>query len=134
MVKSYRGSCHCGAVRFECELDLAQGTGKCNCSFCTKARFWEAEVKAEAFRLLSGADVLTEYRFGSGALRHLHCSRCGMRPFGQGRLDAPGSTDYAINLACLDDVSPTELLEAPVRYMDGRHDRWESPPAETGHL
>ena len=48
MRKTYHGSCHCGAVRFEAELDLAGETSKCNCSICTKARFWKSVVPAAA--------------------------------------------------------------------------------------
>ena len=48
MKKTYRGRCHCGAIRFECELALAEGTSRRVCSVCTKMRFWKAIVKAEA--------------------------------------------------------------------------------------
>jgi hypothetical protein len=131
--KTHQGSCHCGSVRFECEIDLAQGTSKCNCSICSKARFWKTIVKADAFRLLQGENVLSDYQFGSNAIHHLFCRRCGVKPFGRGRADELGDF-YAINVACLDDATLEELAEAPIRYEDGRNNKWESPPAETRYL
>lgn len=133
MKKTYAGSCHCGTVRFETDLDLGAGTRKCNCSFCTKTRFWKAFAPADAFRLLAGAEALATYQFGDAIIQHHFCSRCGVRLFGRGHLDEPGGGFYAINLACLDNAG-AELIEAPVRYEDGWNDNWWSSPAETRHL
>jgi hypothetical protein len=140
MRRTYHGSCHCGAVRFECEADLSQDTSRCNCSICTKSRYWKALVKAADFRLLQGADSLADYQFGSKTIHHQFCKRCGIKPFGRAHLDLQFQGEelrgefYAINIACLDDAGAKELAELPVRYEDGRNDRWESAPAETGYL
>jgi hypothetical protein len=131
MKKTYQGSCHCGAVRFEADIDLADGTVKCNCSMCGKGRNWLAAVTGGAFRLLAGEAELAEYQFGRKAIRHRFCTRCGLRPFSQ---KAGGNAFYAVNVACLDDVEPAELAAAPVTFVDGLHDDFGSPPKETRHL
>jgi hypothetical protein len=133
MQKTYHGSCHCGAVRFEADIDLAGETSKCNCSICTKARFWKSVVPADSFRLLAGEDTLTDYQFGGANIHHLFCSRCGVKPFGRGHLEGFGDF-VAVNVACLDGATDRELAEAPVIFQNGRADDWSSPPAETRYL
>lgn len=133
MKRTYQGSCHCGKVRYECEADLEKGTSRCNCSICTKSRFWKAIVPAGDLRITSGADGLSIYQFGSSSIRHFFCRACGVKPFGRGELESIGPF-YAINIATLDDVSPERLAELPVSYEDGRHDAWQNAPAETRYL
>jgi hypothetical protein len=134
MTKTYTGSCHCGRVGFEVELDLGAGTSRCNCTMCWKTRAWKAIVKPAAFRLLGGVDQLAAYARSAAGAGHPFCRHCGVRTFERGELAALGGAFVAIHIESLDGVDPAELARAPVSYLDGRNDRWYETPAETRHL
>ena len=132
-MKTYHGSCHCGAVRYEADIDIAAGTIKCNCSVCTKMRFWAAVIPPAQFRLIKGGDALGEYRFHTKRDGHYFCRHCGINVWSTG--DAPRTGPfYAVTVASLDDMPVEELIAAPVRYIDGRNDNWVTPPDEVRHL
>jgi hypothetical protein len=133
MLRTYLGSCHCGAVKFEADLDLEQSTYRCNCSICRRTRFWPAVAKEGGFRLLAGESELTQYLFNTKKNQHYFCKHCGVRPFGIGT-ETPIGKMYGVNLGCLTGVTEEELSRLPVTYVDGLHDRWQSAPEYFGHL
>jgi hypothetical protein len=134
MIKTYKGSCHCGKVRFQAEFDVTAGTTKCNCSICTKARLWGFRVKPEAFRLVSGEGDLIEYQFNSKSCHHLFCKHCGVRAFEWSDIPQAGGKYYSVMAMCVDDLNLDELLAAPIRYCDGKNNNWWEPPEQTRHL
>lgn len=137
MNRTVRGSCHCGAVRFEAEIDLG-ATSRCNCSICGKSRFWKAIAAPRSFRLLAGEGALADYTFGGGTIHHHFCRTCGVKPFGRGENEELGGEFHAVNVMCLEGLSPSELAEAAARmeFQDGKHDRWEHAVSkeERGYL
>ena len=133
MLKTYHGSCHCGAVRFEADLDLTQGTYRCNCTICRRTRFWPAVASEGGFRLLAGESDLTEYLFNTRKNQHFFCRHCGVRAFGVGN-ETPIGKMVGVNLGCLTDVTDEELSRAPITYVDGLHDRWQHAPEFYSHL
>ena len=134
MLKTFKGSCHCGAVRYEADLDLSRGTGRCNCTFCLKTRAWAAYVKPEAFRLATGSEEGVGYHKHPQAPVKYHCGRCGVLTHARGDADYMGGPFVCVFVATLDDAAPEELLSGPIRYSDGLHNNWTQPPSETRHL
>jgi hypothetical protein len=111
----YRGSCQCGAVAFEVEVDIAQPM-VCNCSRCRRLGSRLVFAPRDSFRLLRGEENLTEYLFNKHAIRHLFCRTCGIQSFAYGQMP-DGTPIAAINVNCLDGVEPWDL---PVTRFDGR--------------
>ena len=135
MSNTHTASCHCGAVTYEADIDLAtEKTMRCNCSYCSKSRAWLAFVKPDQFRLLSGEEALTEYQWTPPGKPHpfIHyqfCGVCGVRAFAHGGNAATGQF-YAINIAALDDADPDELI-AHLGYIDGARDNFKTAPEDT---
>ncbi len=106
------GRCHCGAVRLTASLgDGFDSIRRCTCSYCRMRGAVVAMAEAGGVTILEGEDVLTRYRFHTGSAQHFFCSRCGIYTHHQRRSD---TSLYAVNVACLDGVSPFDFPEVPV--------------------
>src|SRR6266404_2593939 len=79
-------------------------------------------------------DVLGDFQFGTKSGHHLFCMHCGVRPLGRGYIEQIGGDYISVQVSTPDDVTPAELIAAPVRYANGRDNSWWTEPAETRHL
>lgn len=95
----HKGGCHCGRVTFEVEASSDIRAFECNCSICSKSGYLHLIVSAPQFRLLSGAENLSSYRFNTEAADHLFCRTCGVKSFYVPRSHPEG---YSVNVRCLD--------------------------------
>ncbi len=120
------GGCHCRAVRFEAALPDVVAAQDCNCSICAKTGFLHIIVPESRFRLVSGADALTSYRFNTGIAQHLFCRHCGIKSFYRPRSNPDG---WSVNARCMDEASGLTLSVEP---FNGRH--WEDHGAKLAHL
>ncbi|HEV2563570.1 MAG TPA: GFA family protein [Microvirga sp.] len=111
----HKGSCHCGKVAFEVELDLQQAL-ECNCSHCSRKGYLLAFVSRETLAVLRGEESLSTYTFNTHTIRHRFCATCGCAPFGEGKKPT-GEATAAINVRCLEDVDLSQIKIIPV---DGR--------------
>ena len=95
-----RGSCHCGAVRFE--IDEVRALTHCHCTNCRKltgAAFASyAHVEAEKFRFVAGEDMTDAYESAPGSFRQ-RCKACGCLTPGR----APYLKTVSVPAGLLDD-------------------------------
>ncbi len=115
-LRTYRGSCHCGAVQFEFDSEMTSVV-RCNCSICSKKGALLHRVPPERFRLLDGADALRLYQFNTKTARHYFCGTCGIHPYSNPRL-APDH--YTVNLRSVEGLD-LDALAADVIQFDGRN-------------
>ncbi len=111
-LKKHTGQCHCGTVRFEAVLSDGFSTvRRCTCSMCRMRGAVMVMTAARGINVLQGAEQLSSYRFNTGVAEHFFCARCGVYTHHQRRSD---QTSFAVNVACLDGVSPFDFVEVPV--------------------
>lgn len=108
----YTGSCHCGAVTFRIDAEIAELT-TCDCSLCVKKNALMTRVHESALTILSGEDVLSLYQWNTKRAKHYFCSECGIYTFHRKRA-APDH--YGVNILCLTDFDHTTV---PVRATEG---------------
>ena len=118
----YRGSCHCGAVRFTVDADITD-VYVCDCSLCRKKNARMTSVHETNFAITAGEDKLGLYRWNTGVARHYFCTVCGIYTFHKKR-SMPDH--YGVNVFCLDDFDPA--LQ-PIRVADGKGMSVVDPPA-----
>ena len=113
----HTGSCHCGAVKFQ--VDVEAGPEKvieCNCSHCSSKGLLLWFVPRDALTTTAGEDTLATYKFNKMVIEHRFCNACGVEPFAFGQMP-DGAKMAAVNVRCLDGI---DLETMPRKAINGR--------------
>jgi len=111
-VEQLKGTCHCGTVRFHVKLTDGLNTARrCTCSYCRMRGAVAVSASLDDIEILAGADALTLYQFNTMTAKHYFCSKCGIYTHHQRRSNP---SQYGVNAACLEGVSPFDFAEVPV--------------------
>jgi hypothetical protein len=122
-MKTYRGSCHCGKIKFEVDAEIDH-VRVCDCSICSRRGALIHRVPRESLRLLIPWEELVRYQWGSRTAMDYFCPTCGILPFRrpsdptsqelkQGILPFDG---WAVNVRRLEGV---DLESIPIRRIYG---------------
>ena len=105
-MKTYRGGCHCGRVKFEIDGPQHLTALECNCSICRMSGFLHVIVRKEQFRLETDMDILNTYQFNTYNAQHIFCPKCGVKSFYIPRSHPDG---FSINLRCLTNINMDDI-------------------------
>jgi hypothetical protein len=102
----HKGSCLCGAVRFEVENEL-KPPDACHCSQCRKqsGHFWASTNVPREKLSIRGADNLTWFQ-SSEKVRRGFCSTCGAFLF----WEPIGRSSVAVGMGAFDAPTDTQLI------------------------
>lgn len=122
-MKTYAGSCHCGRVRFEVDLELDH-VRICDCSICRRRGALIHRVAEDRVRILTPFEDMTLYQWHTRSAEDWFCPVCGILPFRRPRFRTPeetasGQTEFngwSVNVRCLDGV---DLDAIPVKRVHG---------------
>ena len=111
-MKTYQGSCHCGKIRFEVDMELDH-VRVCDCSICYKRGALNHRVEDSQLRIHNSLDELSLYQWHTKTARDYFCPECGILPF---RIPRDTQGIWAVNVRCLEDV---DIASIPVKKVDG---------------
>ena len=114
---THKGGCHCGHVTFEVQGSADIQADECNCSICRMSGYLHMIVSKNDFKLVSGEEALTTYRFNSEVAEHYFCRYCGIKSYYVPRSHPDG---ISVNTNCLVRDTIDSLTVTP---FDGQN--WE---------
>lgn len=107
-----KGSCHCGTVEFEVELENGfENIRRCNCSLCSRKGAIIASVPVEKLSVVKGEDNLSLYQWNTKTAKHYFCKTCGIYTHHQRRSNP---TQFGFNIACINGVNPFDFKNVAI--------------------
>jgi hypothetical protein len=101
---AFTGSCHCGNIRyrlFTVHQRDALPLRACRCSFCRRAGArYTSDPEGELRIAIANPAALSRYRFASGVVEFIVCTRCGGMPAAVTEIDS--RTHAVVNANTLD--------------------------------
>lgn len=116
-----RGSCHCGATRFQV-TEVPRAVTRCTCSICTKRGALWAYYAPEQFSLLTPTESTATDRWEAEGVSLNSCPKCGCGTFTEMPDWVDGEPDFdhpriAVNARLFDAF---DLAAIPVTVVDGK--------------